>query len=206
MNNSIESNRIQLVKTIFSQITQHYDLLNHLLSMGRDIYWRRKMVKELHAAGGSIILDVAAGTGDLAFEIIRKYNNTKILGIDFVMQMLDRAKVKSKKIQREANISFIAGDALHLPFPDDKFDAAVTAFSFRNIPDRLGALWEMQRAVKPGGTVAVLEMTFQRNIRMQKFWFWYLNNVIPVLGGFILFCIQMATNEIATSPPFIPPR
>jgi len=108
-----------------------------------------------------------------------------VTGIDFVKEMLDLAVEKTKNKIPTAKIEYIVSDALELPFEDNRFDAATIAFGMRNIPEKMDALLEMARVVKPGGKVMVLEMTFPRNIKLRKFFHWYLNNTLPVLGKVI---------------------
>jgi len=171
--------RIETVKSIFNTITPTYDRMNHIMSAGRDIAWRRKMIKRL-PADTTRILDIATGTGDVAIYIKQMRPEIDVIGIDFVFRMMEFAKEKTAK--QQIQIQYLGGDALHLPFPDNSFDATTIAFGLRNIPDKVKALNEMRRVVKPGGKVFTLEMTFPRNLRMRAFFTWYLNRMIPLLG------------------------
>ena len=169
---------------MFSRITPHYDLLNRMLSGRRDVYWRKFTARRL-TENSLMILDVATGTGDLALQMARDCPQARVIGLDFVQEMLCQATEKTSKRGLDTRLNFTAGDAMKLPFADDIFDAATIAFGFRNIPNRQGALSEMKRVVKPGGKVLVLEMTFPRNLKLRRFFTWYLNRVIPAVGGFI---------------------
>jgi demethylmenaquinone methyltransferase/2-methoxy-6-polyprenyl-1,4-benzoquinol methylase len=175
--------RVAVVKRIFNTVTPHYDLLNRLMSARRDVWWRRFTVRKV-PKNATLILDVATGTGDLAIEIARSVG-AEVIGMDFVEKMMTVAREKTASQGLMGKISYAAGDANCLPFRSQLFDAATIAFGIRNIPDPQTALQEMARVVKPGGKVMVLEMTFPRNMRLRKFFQWYLNNIIPIVGKFI---------------------
>lgn len=176
--------KIETVKEIFNEITPHYDLMNRLMSARRDVSWRRFAVRRIPTDARRVI-DIATGTGDVALDIIKYRPEIKVYGVDFVKKMLDLAEAKTERKHAADKITYLVGDAMCLPFPDDSFDASTIAFGMRNIPDRLGAIKEMKRVVRPGGKVIILEMTFPKNLRMRKFFDWYLNNVIPILGVII---------------------
>ena len=169
---------------MFGEITPRYDLLNRLMSLRRDVYWRRKTV-ELMPRMAKRVVDIASGTGDLAIEIANRRKAIKVYSVDFVPSMLELAKKKMQTAVGAKNIELMVGDAMNLPFADNSFDASAIAFGLRNIPDKIGALQEMARVVQPGGKVLVLEMTFPRNLGLRWFFKCYLNLVIPVLGGLI---------------------
>jgi demethylmenaquinone methyltransferase / 2-methoxy-6-polyprenyl-1,4-benzoquinol methylase len=178
-----DEERITAVKGIFKAISPRYDLLNRVMSGRQDVRWRRLAVSRIPAEAKRV-LDVATGTGDLAIDIASA-GEREVVGADFVENMMRYAVEKTEARDLSGRIAYAAADALHLPFPDQIFDAATMAFGIRNMPDRLSALKEMARVVKPGGKVLVLEMTFPRNLRLRRFFTWYLNNVIPVIGGLI---------------------
>ncbi|MFH0766271.1 MAG: bifunctional demethylmenaquinone methyltransferase/2-methoxy-6-polyprenyl-1,4-benzoquinol methylase UbiE [Calditrichota bacterium] len=175
--------RIKFVSRLFGRIAPHYDLLNHLLSGGQDYYWRRRVAGRIpqHA---EYILDAACGTGDLALLIHKKIPRAEIIALDFTSEMVAAARNKTKH-NTTGKLLLVPGDVLKLPFIDQVFDAVTIAFAMRNIPDRLLALQEMARVVKPGGKLLILEMTFPRSLRLRIFFYWYLNWVIPFLGGLI---------------------
>lgn len=179
-----DSERIDTVKKIFNEITPDYDRMNRIMSARQDVLWRKFLVKRI-GKNASNLLDVATGTGDVALDLAKAFPAAQVIGSDFVRRMMDVALVKTAERKLSDRVFYAAGDAMLLPFEDNLFDAATIAFGMRNIPDRLGAVVEMARVVKPGGKVLVLEMTFPRNLRMRKFFFWYLNNVIPLLGRII---------------------
>jgi len=179
-----DEERISSVKQIFRTITPHYDLLNRIMSGRRDVSWRRFAVTRI-PRGVHRVLDAATGTGDLAIDMASNLPDVEVVGLDFVEDMITLAKRKTVKSLLTEKIDYVGGDATNLPFSDDEFDAATMAFGLRNIPDRRRALAEMARVVKPGGKIIVLEMTFPRNLRLRRFFAWYLNHVIPILGGVI---------------------
>jgi demethylmenaquinone methyltransferase/2-methoxy-6-polyprenyl-1,4-benzoquinol methylase len=179
-----DEEKIESIRKMFGEITPHYDLLNHLLSGGQDFLWRAFAVSKL-PENARVVLDVATGTGDLALDIVRKKPYIHVTGLDFVPQMLDKAREKTEARKLSDRITYLQGDAMELPFEADSFDAATVAFGLRNMPDRVGALREMARVVKPGGRVLVLEMTFPENLGMRRFFSCYFRHVIPFMGSMI---------------------
>lgn len=174
--------QVQYVRDIFSSITGRYDLLNHLLSLRRDIAWRRFCVGKMHLPKTNRFLDVATGTGDLAIEAARRYPRIRVMGLDFVGEMLDRGKEKAAERNLSKRVRFLRGDALDMPFRDDSFDAAAAAFGMRNIPEKIQALQEMKRVVVPGGQVMILEFTFPRTRLIRSAYSFYLKVVPPLLA------------------------
>ena len=179
-----EAERIENVKKIFNEITPTYDKMNRIMSARQDVGWRKFTVKRLPKHSKQV-LDIATGTGDLALDIARLKPEIMVYGADFVKRMVDVGVQKTEKKKLNHRIEYLVGDGVNLPFEDNSFDATTIAFGLRNIPRRLDALKEMSRVVRPGGKVMVLEMTFPRNMKMRKFFYWYLNNVIPILGKMI---------------------
>ena len=171
--------RIKAVKEIFSTVTGKYDFLNHLLSLRRDIAWRRFTVQRMRFFSTYRFLDVATGTADLVIETAKRHPALRATGLDFVKAMVHAGRSKTESRGLSARIRFLRGDALALPFPDRSFDVAAMAFGIRNIPNRLLALQEMRRVVVPGGQVMVLEMTFPRNSVFQGFYHIYLHSILP---------------------------
>ena len=140
---------------MFDSISRRYDFLNHFLSLGIDITWRRKAIHLLREQAPKQILDVATGTGDFALEALR-LKPEKIIGIDISEGMLNvgRAKMRSKGV--EETIELRSGDSENLPFEDNFFDAVIVAFGVRNFENLQRGLAEMLRVVKPGGRVVIL--------------------------------------------------
>ncbi len=170
------------VSRMFSIISRRYDFLNHLMSFGLDAYWRKRLVSLIKPKPGDLILDVASGTGDVAIELARQFKNTKITGVDFSNPMLQIAKKKVAILGKSENIKFQFGDALNLPFKDNKFEAATMAFGIRNVENCQKGIKEMKRVVKKGGLVLILEFSRPNNFITPFYWL-YLKLVIPTLGG-----------------------
>jgi demethylmenaquinone methyltransferase/2-methoxy-6-polyprenyl-1,4-benzoquinol methylase len=174
--------RISMVKEIFSTITDKYDFLNHLLSLRRDVAWRRFAIRKMLFPENGSFLDVACGTGDLLIGAALKYPHIRVTGIDFIPEMI---KVGKRKVERRGlsdRATLLHGDALSLPVPDDSFDVAGMAFGIRNIPDKQKALGEMLRATVPGGQVMILEMTFVQNRFFKLLYYVYLNYLLPLFA------------------------
>jgi len=173
------------VKKLFDTIAPYYDHLNHLLSLGIDIYWRRTAVKELKGVDG-MILDIATGTGDVAIAILNQNKfKSKVIGLDFSPPMIMKAKKKISKMGISSRILFILGDALSLPFSDNVFDASIIAFGLRNIFDKQKALSEMIRVVKVGGKVIILEFTLPEKGLLSKIYPFYFRKILPWIGGML---------------------
>jgi len=173
------------IRNLFDTIAPTYDFLNHLLSLGRDFYWRRRAVQELKGFEGRI-LDMATGTGDVAIEIIHQNNHRrKVFGLDFSEPMIKRARQKVLRRNLAQTITLSLGDALSLPFRDHTFDASMIAFGLRNIVNKEQALSEMARVVQKDGKVIILEFTFPQKGWMRRLYPIYFQRVLPRVGGFI---------------------
>jgi len=173
------------IRNLFDNIAPTYDLLNHLLSLRRDHYWRKMAVQELRGLEGWI-LDIATGTGDVAIEIIHQNgHHRKVFGLDFSQPMIKRAQQKVLEKGMSKTIALSLGDALSLPFRDSTFSASMIAFGLRNIVKKEQALSEMVRVIKKGGKVIVLEFTFPQKGLMKRLYPIYFQRVLPWLGGFI---------------------
>jgi len=174
--------RIGMVREIFSTITGKYDFLNHLLSLRRDIAWRRCAIEKMNFPRTGKFLDVACGTADLAVGAALYYPTIQVTGIDFVPEMVQAGKDKVAKRGLTDRVTLLEGDVLTLPFPDDSFDVTGIAFGIRNIPDRIRALKEMLRVTVPGGQVMILEMTFVQNRFLKFLYYVYLNHLLPLFA------------------------
>jgi demethylmenaquinone methyltransferase/2-methoxy-6-polyprenyl-1,4-benzoquinol methylase len=173
------------IRNLFNNIAPTYDLLNHLLSLGRDFYWRKKAVQELKGIEGWI-LDMATGTGDVAIEIIHQNgDHGKVFGLDFSEPMINRARRKVLGKGLSQTIALSLGDALSLPFRDNTFNASIVAFGLRNIVEKEQALFEMVRVIKKGGKVIILEFTFPQKGLMRRIYPIYFQKILPRVGGFV---------------------
>lgn len=173
------------IRNLFNNIAPTYDFLNHLLSLRRDIYWRKKAVRELKGHQGWM-LDIATGTGDVAIEMIEQGNGKrKVFGLDFSEPMIRKAQEKLLKRNLVGKIVLGLGDALFLPFRNNSFVGLMIAFGLRNIPQKEQALTEMVRVVRPGGKVVVLEFTLPERGPMKRIYPFYLKRILPRVGGWI---------------------
>ena len=177
-----DTERIRMVREIFSTITGKYDFLNRFLSLRRDVAWRNFAAEKMRFFSTRRYLDVACGTGDLAIAAAMKHPQIQVTGIDFVKEMVAAAKDKVQKKNLAGRIQIMEGDALRLPFEDNRFDVSGIAFGIRNIPDRKRALSEMLRVTVPGGQVMILEMTFVQNRFFKFIYYVYLNYLLPAFA------------------------
>jgi demethylmenaquinone methyltransferase / 2-methoxy-6-polyprenyl-1,4-benzoquinol methylase len=172
---------------MFDRIVPRYDLMNRLMTGGRDVAWRRLAVREALRGRNPAdvrILDVATGTGDLALSL-RDASAADVVGLDFSVAMLEAASRKETAAARDRRIAWIAGDAMSLPFPDESFDAVTVAFGLRNMPSYPAALHEMARVLRPAGTLVCLETTPLQLPVLRAIFAWYFDHVVPIVGGLL---------------------
>ena len=173
------------VNSMFARIAGRYDLANHLLSGGVDYWWRQRLVRAVHDAQPSAVLDLATGSGDVAFALADGLPpGVQVAGMDFCQPMLDEAVKKRAANGRWADIEFLPGDGMALPLPDASFDAITVSFGLRNMADRPKALSEMRRVLRPGGRLFVLEFS-QPYIWFRPFYYAYLKFVLPLVAGVV---------------------
>jgi len=170
------------VRRMFDTIAPRYDLLNHLLSFGLDIRWRKKAVKFLAVQKEGKFLDIGAGTGDVSMEIM-KAMPAYVIGADFSLNMLDI--FRKKMGPGETRASLVSCDALSLPFRDEIFDGTIVAFGIRNFRDRLLAMREMLRVLKPGGISVILELSRPRKPIVSQLYWIYSRALLPLVGRII---------------------
>jgi demethylmenaquinone methyltransferase / 2-methoxy-6-polyprenyl-1,4-benzoquinol methylase len=182
-----ETDASRKVREMFAHIAPRYDLLNHLLSLELDRWWRARVTRKLAPIlnrGDAWVLDLCCGTGDLALSFERS-GKARIIGADFAHPMLVRAIEKSAQ-QAAGNearlIPFLEADALGLPFADSSFDLVTTAFGFRNLANYESGLREIHRVLKPGGAIAILEFTEPPDHLLGELYRWYFCNVLPRIG------------------------
>ena len=177
------------VQAMFDRIARVYDRVNSVMTAGLHHQWRRRAAQLAALAPGDRALDVATGTGDLAFKLgHRVAPGGTVIGVDFSQAMLElarekalrRAQVTSSPVQ--VSIEFAHANAMALPFGDDEFDAAAVGFGARNFSDLGRGLAEMARVVKPGGTVVVLEITSPSKPPLSTFFDIWFDRIVPVLG------------------------
>jgi demethylmenaquinone methyltransferase/2-methoxy-6-polyprenyl-1,4-benzoquinol methylase len=172
------------VKSLFDRIAPYYDFLNHFLSLGIDVQWRRQGAKLLREYEPRTILDVATGTADLALELCNPPVD-KIYGVDLSPEMLKLAKAKIERKGLSGRIVVEEGSAEHLRFPDSSFDAVMVAFGVRNFSDLQGGLREMLRVLHPGGAIMILEFSKPRFSPFRQIYSFYFTRILPWLGGLI---------------------
>lgn len=165
---------------MFDNISGQYDLLNRLLSMGVDRWWRQSMVKRVRQHKPQSVLDVATGTGDSAIAL-KKSGATRIVGADIAEQMLRQARKK----QAAAGIEFVKADGEHLPFGDGCFDAVTISFGIRNFEQRRQGLQEMRRVLKQNGLLVVLELSMPTNKLIRRLYKLYFLRVVPAVGKLV---------------------
>lgn len=170
------------MRAMFDRIAGLYDRMNAVMTAGLDRAWRRRAADLAAVSLGDRVLDVATGTGDLAFELARRVSpRGEVVGIDFSSHMLKLARDKSQA-EAGAKVRFESANALDLPFGSGSFDAATVGFGARNFADLERGLSEMARVVRPGGRVVVLEITTPRRPPLSTFFELWFDRVVPVLG------------------------
>jgi demethylmenaquinone methyltransferase/2-methoxy-6-polyprenyl-1,4-benzoquinol methylase len=178
------SGKKEQVAKMFNGISGNYDFLNHFLSLGIDITWRKKAIKLLKANQPKLILDVATGTGDFAIEAL-KLDPDKIIGIDISEGMLEVGRKKMREKNLSDRIELLLGDSENLPFEENKFDALIVAFGVRNFENLEKGLKEMLRVVKPGGEIVILEFSRPIQFPLKQFYNFYFKFVLPKIGRLI---------------------
>lgn len=170
---------------MFDKISGKYDLLNRLLSMGIDKKWRKKALLSLAAFTPQILLDIATGTGDMVFMADRLLKPKVIKGVDLSSGMLDIARKRLSARTREWHsiIDFTKGDAEKLDFVDNTFDAVTVAFGVRNFADLQAGLQEINRVLKSGSPVLILEFTKPRNFPFRQIFDIYFRHILPLIGS-----------------------
>lgn len=172
----------QQVADMFNNISGTYDFLNHFLSLGIDIIWRKKAIKELKEVNPQLLLDVATGTGDFAFEAIKMLNPEKVIGVDISEGMLQVGRRKIKERGLEEKFSMLLGDSEGLQFEDNTFDAITVAFGVRNYENLEKGLKDMHRVLKPGGKIVILEFSKPRQFPIKQGYNLYFKYVLPLFG------------------------
>jgi len=184
MSTSLLDKRETRIRRMFGEIAPRYDLLNHLLSLNIDHYWRWRTVRLVPPAGSAPILDLCTGTGDLALAYERR-GCAPIVGADFCHEMLALASRKVARRQAADHIRFLEADAQQLPFPSNLFQISCVAFGLRNVTSLERGLSEMVRVTRPGGRVAILEFSKPRHWLFGRVYRFYFRRLLPFLGQMI---------------------
>lgn len=180
---STQSKKVQ-VEEMFDNISDSYDLLNHLLSVNIDKIWRRNTIKKLSRFQPKTILDIATGTGDFAVAAT-KIKGAKITGIDISAGMLEVGRKKVKRKNLTDIIDLQKADSENLPFKDDYFDAAIVGFGVRNFENLEKGLAEIFRVIKPGGSFYVLEFSKPQKTPFKQFYKFYFTRILPLVGRMV---------------------
>jgi demethylmenaquinone methyltransferase/2-methoxy-6-polyprenyl-1,4-benzoquinol methylase len=174
------------ISKMFDRIAPRYDLLNRVLSFGRDVTWRSEVSRHLPKGDNIQILDLATGTGDLALSLIAKNKNVVgVIGLDMAKNMVEIGRAKIDKAGHGPCVQLQVGDASDIAFPDDIFDAVTIAFGIRNVAHYERAIGEMHRVLKKGGRVIVLEFSLPTNAFVRALYLLYFRHVLPLVGGLI---------------------
>ena len=172
---------------MFDRIVPRYDLLNRVMTGGRDVAWRSLAVREAlrgRDAERTRVLDIATGTGDLALAL-RAAGVREVVGLDFSAPMLREAMRKDAASGQRPWVTWVEGDAMALPFPDGSFDAVTVAFGLRNMPSYGGALREMVRVLRPAGTLVCLETTTPTSPILRRVFDWSFSRIVPRIGALL---------------------
>jgi demethylmenaquinone methyltransferase/2-methoxy-6-polyprenyl-1,4-benzoquinol methylase len=168
------------VQRMFNSIAHRYDFLNHFLSFGIDIIWRKKAIRKLNVTPGQKVLDLASGTADFALEIIRQKQCT-VVGADIALRMLQFARQKSN----DPRLHLVNADGETLPFKDRSFAGSTIAFGIRNMGDRVQALREMYRVLQPEGQAVILEFSLPTFLPFRLIYLFYFKNILPMVGRMV---------------------
>lgn len=177
--------RGEYVQDMFTRIAHRYDLMNRLMTAGQDVRWRKQVIELAKLMSNSRLLDLGAGTGDLAREALAQQPEVKVVAADFTLEMMRVGQRQSPQGKLNGSLPWSAADALNLPFGNGVFDAVVSGFLMRNVGDIQQALKEQYRTLKPGGRIVILDTTKpRRNLFSPLIWL-HMHVVIPLLGGLI---------------------
>jgi demethylmenaquinone methyltransferase/2-methoxy-6-polyprenyl-1,4-benzoquinol methylase len=184
MNNQISERKKESYK-IFNEIASTYDLLNHTLSFGIDIYWRKKLLKHLPSKNSINALDLATGTGDVPLTLVSDPRIKKITGIDLSKGMIDIGVQKVKKKGLEKKIFLMLGDGVSIPSGDDVFDLTTISFGIRNFSDPQKSLHDIHRVLKNEGRLMIMEFAIPTNPFIRAIYFFYFRHFLPRIGNLV---------------------
>lgn len=172
------------VEKMFDNIAPSYDLLNRVLTVGIDTVWRKKAINTIDKKNPEHLLDIATGTADVAIEAFRLIKPGHVTGIDISQEMLDVGQTKLEKRQLASKITLKKDDCENLSFGDETFDVATASFGVRNFADLDKGLSEIQRVLKTGGQIVILEFTKPTSFPFKQLFNIYFKNILPVIGKF----------------------
>ena len=185
VNKKVEQTRKD-VWVMFNRIAHRYDLLNRLLSFRQDVAWRMKLVRFLPDVKNISLLDVATGTGDVIFSLLKKSNNIeKAIGIDMAEKMLDVGRKKVNALNLEDKMDLQLGNATDIPFEKNTFDLATISFGIRNVSTLDQGIQNMYRVLKKNGRILVLEFSLPKNKIIRALYLFYFRRILPIIGGLV---------------------
>ena len=177
-----EADKKEQVAQMFDNIAPRYDLLNRMLSFGIDQTWRKKLAREVVRTDPGHVLDIATGTGDVAFQLVRQAQQLQVTGVDISREMLDLARQKAARRSTADRCTFLPGDAENLPFRDNTFGAVTVAFGVRNFENTTAGLTECLRVLRPGGVMAILEFSQPSALPFKQLYQMYFRHLLPLIG------------------------
>jgi demethylmenaquinone methyltransferase/2-methoxy-6-polyprenyl-1,4-benzoquinol methylase len=175
--------RERYVQKMFTQIAHRYDLMNRLMTAGQDVRWRKEVIRLAQLPPQSRLLDLGAGTGDLAREVLYRHPDNRVVAADFTLEMMRVGK--ARHADGQAQMNWTAADALRLPFPSGSFDAVVSGFLMRNVSDVRTCLQEQYRLLRNGGRIVILDTAPPPDNLFLPFIRFHLHSIIPTLGRLI---------------------
>jgi demethylmenaquinone methyltransferase/2-methoxy-6-polyprenyl-1,4-benzoquinol methylase len=178
--------RSRYVQGMFARIAHRYDLMNRAMTAGQDVRWRQEVIERAALPPQGLLLDLGAGTGDLAQEALRQSPTATALAADFTLEMMQAGRRRPQaQLSESTQLDWSAADAQALPFPDEIFDAVVSGFLIRNVSNLALSLSEQHRVLKPGGMIVALDTTPPPHNLLEPFIRFHLHTVIPTLGQWI---------------------
>lgn len=178
MANLTGQERAKYVQGMFARIAHRYDLMNRIMTAGQDVRWREAVIRRAQLSPGGWLLDLGAGTGDLAQEGLYQNPVSRVVATDFTLQMMQYGRSRGDS----RRLDWVCADALTLPFPDQSFDAVVSGFLLRNVIDLDRVLHEQRRVLKPGGSIIALDTTHPPKNLFSPLINFHLHFFIPTLG------------------------
>jgi demethylmenaquinone methyltransferase/2-methoxy-6-polyprenyl-1,4-benzoquinol methylase len=170
--------RGEYVQDMFTRIAHRYDLMNRIMTAGQDVHWREQVIQQARLRPNARLLDLGAGTGDLAREALKQQPQARVVAADFTLEMM-------RVGQLNGSLPWSAADALNLPFGEKTFDAIVSGFLMRNVGDIQQALKEQYRTLKPGGRIVILDTTKPKRNLFTPFIWLHMHMVIPLVGRLV---------------------
>ena len=173
------------IEAMFDGIARRYDFLNHLLSGGLDHRWRARAIRAMRLPAAARVVDLCAGTADFAIAAANASPDVRVVGVDFAAAMLAVGRDKLRGASLETRVRLVRGDAVRIPVRDAWADGATIGFGIRNVVDPGAALDELARVIKPGGTLAILELGEPVIPGVRAIYNWYFRQVLPRLGRLV---------------------